>query len=234
MIEISFEKKRIIKSLNELEKEFKSGNIPKSHYISQKRQLSEQLETLEVADRVRKLQGKETAEVPVAEGINKDEEEELFNKFITPPGLKEKNIKSNGKNTIMGRSPTTIIAAAILAVAFIVSFGLGLYAFNIPSEVSSAPLFTNDTAFPPFVLNNTTNSTNSTNMTKNVTKNVTVTPVNTTVTPTTPKNTSNTPTSNNSTAPKAAGSPTTTKKTNINPYSYVYDPNTGKYYDITQ
>ena len=171
MIEISFEKKRIIKSLQELEKQYNKGNIPKSHYISQKRQLSEQLETLEVANRVRKLQGKETTEVPEDKGTETEENtenEELFTKYITPSGLKEKNIKPKGKpkNSIMGKSPTTIIAAAVLVVAFFVGIGFGLYALNLPSQLTSASLYTNNTAFPPYVFNNTTNSTNSTNTTK--------------------------------------------------------------------
>ena len=54
--------------------------------------------------------------------------------------------------------------------------GFGIYTLNIPEEVSSVSLYTNDSAFPPFVLNNTTNVTNTTNSTKqmlNTTKKVT-------------------------------------------------------------
>jgi hypothetical protein len=174
MIEISLEKEKIIKSLKELEKEFTKGNIPKSHYISQKRKLTEQLDAFEVADRVRRLQGKETGEVIDDEVSEEEDNGELFKKYITPTGLKEKNIQSKGK------SLNTKIAAGILVAAFFIGIVFGVYGF-IPQQVSSASLFTNDTAFPPFVLNNTTNATNSTNVTKNVTKNetknVTVKPV---------------------------------------------------------
>lgn len=220
MIKISFEKERIIKSLNELEKEYNSGNIPKRHYISQKRQLKEQLDTLEVANRVRKLQGKETAEAPVTKEITDEEEEneDLFKKYITSPGLKEKNIKSEGT------SLNTKIAAGLLVIAFFIGIGFGVYTLNIPQQVSSASLFTNDTAFPPFILNNTTNSTNTTKIVKNTTKktNTTVIPKNATKKVTPKTNTSK----NSSVTNKAAGNPTTSK-TRRNTRNYdpdTYDP----------
>ena len=172
MIEISLEKERVIKSLKELEKEYSKGNIPKNHYDFQKRKLREQLETFDVADRVRKLQGKETADVTDEETDIEDENGELFKKFITPPGLKEKNIKPKGKST------NTKIAAGVLVAAFFIGIVFGVYGF-IPQQVSSSSLFTNDTAFPPFANNstNTTNMTNSTNMTKNITKTTNTTKV---------------------------------------------------------
>lgn len=208
MIEISIERDKILRSLKELEKEFNSGNIPKSHYLFQKRQLNEQLETFNVADRVRKLQGKEVAETPVDNQKDEEEDEELFKKYITAPGLKKKNVKS-------GRfSQNKLIAGALLALAFIIGIGFGLYTLSIPDGMSGTSLATNDSAFPPFVLNNTTNSTNSTNMTKNVTKNVTTVkkPVTTPVTtPKTEENTTPDP-GTNDTPPEAAGDPATTKK----------------------
>jgi hypothetical protein len=218
MIEISLEKEKIIKSLKELEKEFTKGNIPKSHYISQKRKLTEQLDAFEVADRVRRLQGKETGEVIDDEVSEEEDNGELFKKYITPTGLKEKNIQSKGK------SLNTKIAAGILVAAFFIGIVFGVYGF-IPQQVSSASLFTNDTAFPPFVLNNTTNATNSTNVTKNVTKNETknVTKNTTTTKPvniTKPKtnnsgNTHNEETDNvnNNVNEQAAGDPYTHKTT---------------------
>jgi hypothetical protein len=229
MIEISLEKEKIIKSLKELEKEFTKGNIPKSHYISQKRKLTEQLDAFEVADRVRKLQGKETAEVIDDEVSEEEENGELFKKYITPTGLKEKNIQSEGK------SLNTKIAASILIAAFFIGIVFGVYGF-IPQQVSSASLFTNDTAFPPFVLNNTTNATNSTNMTKNmtknetknVTKNTTVTkPANTTKPKTNNSGSTHSGDSNVNDTP-AAGDPTTHKTTR---HSTPSDQSDNQYYN---
>ena len=73
--------------------EFKNGNIPKTHYEFQKRQLTEKLETLAVAERVMKLQGKKTVESPV-ETSDENENDELFKKYITSPGLKDKKIEN--------------------------------------------------------------------------------------------------------------------------------------------
>lgn len=201
MIEISLEKERVIKSLKELEKEYNNGNIPKSHYDFQKRKLKEQLETFDVADRVRRLQGKETADVTAEETDDEEENGELFKKFITPPGLKEKNIKPKGK------SINTKIAAGVLVAAFFIGIVFGIYGF-IPQQVSSSSLYTNDTAFPPFV-NNSTNMTNTTNITKNVTKNVTKT------TNTTKKvnNTTKTPEKNNNTPTETTKPTQTSTKT---------------------
>ena len=211
MIEISLDKERIIKGLKELENEYNKGNLSKNQYNFQKRKLTQQLETFEVANRVRKLQGKETKEVANKNIDEEKENGELFKKFITPTGLKEKNIKSKGT------SINTKILAAVLIAAFFVGFA-SIYAFNIPQQVSSSPLFTNDTAFPPYIPN-ATNTTNNTNVTKTVVKNTTVKPTNSTVTkiPTTTINTS--PTTN--LTPHAAGSPTTTKDYYN---SYYYDP----------
>jgi hypothetical protein len=151
-----------------------------------------------------KLQGKKTAEAPVETSDDK-ENEELFRKYITSPGLKEKNIENNKKK---GISQNTMVATALLIVAFVVGIGFGIYTLNIPEEVSSVSLYTNDSAFPPFVLNNTTNSTtnvtNKTNSTKmlNTTKKVT-TPV--------PQPTQKNTTTTNNTTQKAAGDPGTKK-----------------------
>lgn len=214
MIEISIERSKIKRSLEELENEFKNGNIPQNHYEFQKRQLTEKLETLSVAERVRKLQGKETTEAP-AESNDESENKELFKKYITSSGLKEKNIESDKKI-----SSNTMIGTALLIVAFVIGAGFGIYILNIPEEVSSVSLFTNDSAFPPYVLNNTTNTTNMTNAT-NSTKSLNATkPVNTTVTtttttkPTEPKpNPTPEPKPNPTTNDSAAGDPSNHKTT---------------------
>lgn len=202
------EKSKLIKSLNELENEFKKGSISKNQYEIQKSQLNQRLETLEIAERVMKLQGKKTMEKS-DKTSDDNENEELFRKFITSPGLKEKNI-SNKK----GISQNTMIASALLIVAFVIGIGFGIYALNIPSEVSSVSLSTNDSAFPPYVLNNTTNMTNMTNTTPKIieTPQPTETPVSQPAktdqhTDNTPPTQDQPPDGNENDTPKAAGEP---------------------------
>lgn len=200
MIRITIEREKIIRSLKELEREYSTGKIPERHYNAQKRRLTEQLETLEVADRVRRLQGKETVETPVDDNVDEEEQEneELFKKYITSPGLKEKKLESKKPK---GMSQNKMIAASLLAVAFIIGIGFGVFTLDLPTDTSSA-LYTNDSAFPPFVVNNTTNMTNKTNTTTNMTN--TTKKLNTTVTK--PKPTTNTNT-NTSTKPPSTDDP---------------------------
>jgi len=207
MIEISIEKDKITKSLNELENQFKNGSISKSHYKLQKRQLNEKLETLAAVETVMKLQGKETVEA-ASPTSDESENNELFKKYITSPGLKDKNIK---KESGMKLSQSLMIAAALLIVAFGIGIGFGIYGLNTTPEVSSVSLYTNDSAFPPFVANNTTNVTNSTNSTKkilNTTKKVT-----TNVT----KPTTNTNTNQNNPGTTTTTTTTTTTNTSSGP-----------------
>ncbi len=217
MIKITLEKEKILRSLKELENEFNKGNISQRHYQTQKRQLEDQLDTFEVADRVRRLQGKETATAPSddVEDEEEEENEELFKKYITSPGLKEKKLDQS-KNEKQGRmSHNKMIGLALLAAAFIIGIAFGTFNLDLPADVN-ANLFTNDSAFPPFVLNNTTNTTNTTNMTNmtnmtNTTRNTTKIIRNTTK----PKaNTTKPPITkppiNNTTYPPA-GEPDTTK-----------------------
>ncbi len=221
MIKITLEKEKVLKSLKELESEFNKGNIPKRHYEVQKRQLEEQLETFVVADRVRRLQGKETAEVFLDEEDAEEENEELFKKYITSPGLKEKKLEKPKEQGRM--SQNKMIGIALLAAAFLVGIAFGAFNIDLPSDAVNANLFTNDSAFPPFVLNNTTNTTNTTNMT-NTTRNTTKIVKNTTVPKPKPKPINTTPTKppvNDNDTLNAAGEPGTTKnfsKYNSNTY----------------
>lgn len=210
MIKITLDKKKVLRSLKELENEFNNGNIPKSHYETQKRQLEEQLDAFTVADRVRRLQGKETAEVLPEEVEDAEEEnEELFKKYITSPGLKEKNLEQNEKS---GRiSQNAMIALALLVAAFIIGIAFGSFNIDLPTNAADNNLFANDSAFPPYVVNNTTNMTNltnrtnMTNMTRNTTKIIKKPQVNNTIPPK-PNNTVNN---------SGAGSPNTKKSITI-------------------
>ncbi|MDI6723403.1 MAG: hypothetical protein QMD61_02015 [Methanobacterium sp.] len=208
MIKITLEKEKILRSLKELESEFNKGKIPQRHYEVQKRQLEEKLEAFEVANRVRRLQGKETAEVPLDDEEDTEEEnEELFKKYITSPGLKEKKLE---KPKDQGRiSQNKMIGIALLAAAFLIGIVFGSFNIDLPTDAANTNLFTNESAFPPFVLNNTTNTTNMTNTTRNATKIV----KNTTKKTVTPPKTNTTPTpedpSGNDTG--GAGEPGTTK-----------------------
>ena len=106
MIEISIERDKITKSLNELENQFKNGNISKRHYEFQKRQLNEKLETLAAVETVMKLQGKETVEVP-SKASDENENEELFEKFMAERKREIEELmhkKNNSQNVLSDKN----------------------------------------------------------------------------------------------------------------------------------
>lgn len=168
MIDIISDKEKLIKSLQELEFEFAQGNLSKSAYNSEKRELMSRLETLEVADRVKRLQGKGKAEKPLDYWVDKRKEEEakeakeeLMKKYITASSE-----AYNTANTNKGVKKSKAILTAVLALIFFTGIGFGIFLMKVPAEASAVPMMVNQSAFP--VLNNTnvTNTTTSTNITQ--------------------------------------------------------------------
>lgn len=166
MIDIKSEKDKVIRSLQELEFEFAQGNISKKAYGSQKRELQSKLETFEVADRVKRLQGKGEVEKPLEYWTEKKEaeeakraKEELMKKFITTSSPTYPTAKTE-KGSISRRKA---VLTALLALIFISGIGFGIFLMKVPSESSAVTMNVDQSAFP-VITNNTTvkNSTIST------------------------------------------------------------------------
>lgn len=187
MIDIVPDKEKIIRSLQELEFDYSQGNISRRVYNSQKKELNEQLETFETADRIKRLQGKGQVEKPLEYWTEKEEEkkkqeerEVLLQRYISNPQPKGK------VNTITSSRWKTMLAI-FLVVAFFVGTGFGVLIMQSPSQSSGASLVANESAFP---VENTTNLTvtNTTTTKTNTTKTTTTTKNTTTTKPTTPTN----------------------------------------------
>jgi hypothetical protein len=183
MIDIVPDKEKIIRSLQELEFDYSQGNISRKAYISQKKELNQQLETFDTADRIRRLQGKGQVEKPLEYWTEKEEEKKrqeerelLLQRYVSspPPKGKVKSITSSRGKTIL---------AIFLVVAFFVGTGFGVLIMQSPSESSGASLVANESAFPVENATNITNTTTNSNVTKTTT---TPKSTNTTVKPTTP------------------------------------------------
>lgn len=158
MIDIKSDKDKVIRSLQEVEFEFAQGNISKKAYTSQKRELQTKLETLEVADRVKRLQGKKETEKPLEYWTEKKEEaeekrakEELMKKFITDSGPTYPNAKTE-KASVNKRKAVLI---ALLGLIFISGIGFGIFLMKVPSESAAATMNVDQSAFP-VITNNTT------------------------------------------------------------------------------
>lgn len=195
MIDIIPDKEKLINSLNELEFEFKKGNISKDSYNSQKKRLEDKIDTTEIVDRVKKLQGKNEADKTLDYWTQKknedkvqEEKEELMRKFMTSSKthdlrtIKEKKRGINRNRTIL---------ATLLAVIFISGVAFGFVVINGSVESSAVPMTINQSAFSNNNTNITTNNTLNTSQTSQIT--------------TTNSNTGSTPTSTNT------GTPTSTK-----------------------
>jgi len=190
MLKIVSDRKKLELKFEELERDYAQGNISKKEYFAQKRDLGQDMETLNAADRVRRMQGRMGSERTLdhwseQEDENKKlaeeaEKEEMLKKYITNPNsIKGREIPTRewfGKRAQMG-------LVAFIALALIVGTSMGFLFINEPSEVSSVSMLVDDSAFPP-VANNTTTITST-----NYTKTVDYTPTTTTNTPTTPTTT---------------------------------------------
>ncbi len=163
MIDIIRDKDKVIKSLQELEFEFAQGNISEKAYNSQKKELISALETMEVADRVKRLQGKGDTEKPLEYWTEKKEEEEarqareeLMKKFITSsspayPTAKTRKISGGKRKALI---------YGLLALIFFTGIGCGVFLMKVPGESAAVTMTVNESAFP-VVGNNTTVKNNT-------------------------------------------------------------------------
>lgn len=170
MIDIKSEKEKVARDLQELEFEFAQGNISKNAYNSQKSDLKSKIETLEVADRIKRLQGRGEAEKPLEYWTEKKEEEkeqkakeELMKKYITSSSPDH---PSNKIKRISGKKNRAALFA-ILALIFIIGIGFGVFLMKVPGESTAVPMTINQSAFP--TINNSTNITNTSVSTTNLT-----------------------------------------------------------------
>ena len=155
------------KEMIDIKSDKEKGNISEKTYNSQKKDLQSKLETLEVADRVKRLQGRGEVEKPLEYWTEKKEaeeakqaKEELMKQFITSssPSYPKAKTASNGKQR-------KAVIYTILALIFVTGIGFGVFLMKIPSESAAANMTINQSAFP--VVNNTTNMTNTTTSTNN-------------------------------------------------------------------
>ncbi|MGZ4857320.1 MAG: hypothetical protein ACXVZU_03025 [Methanobacteriaceae archaeon] len=164
MIEIDSQKEKTIKRLKELENEYNQGNLPKNDFIRQKNYLTKQLEAMEVADRIKTLQGKQGSEKSLDHWSEKEKEkkviedqeekEELLKKYTTKPQTIEEN-PSNGRLSNRAK----IIISILLLVGFLVGTAYGFSVISKTTESPKVSMIVNDSAFPSKNITNITKTT---------------------------------------------------------------------------
>ena len=164
MNNISQDKEKLLKLLEELEEEYQAGNISDDKYNYLSKQYEDRLSDIVAVDKIRAMQGKKIVEKPViyskklTDEKSKEEDEELIDKYVIDTKKEEKELKAFNKRII------AVIAIVCLAVAFIAGIGFGIFNFDFPSTQNTV-VTVNETAFP-IVKSNGTNKTNQTNPVK--------------------------------------------------------------------
>lgn len=200
MIRIVSSKKKLDQALEELELEYSKGNISKKEYFAQKRDIGQEMETLQTAERVRRMQQGQGSERTLDHWSDEEEEkkrladeaekQEMLKKYITKPeSIKDKNMPSRewfGKRAKIG-------LVAFVLLAFVVGTSLGSVFITKPSEVPQVSMSVNASAFLPVPVNNTTTTTSNYTV-ADTTPTETTTTETTTTTTTTPEPTPEPPT----------------------------------------
>lgn len=200
MIRIVSSKKKLDQALEELELEYSKGNISKTEYFAQKRDIGQEMETLQTAERVRRMQQGQGSERTLDHWSDEEEEkkrladeaekQEMLKKYITKPeSIKDKNMPSRewfGKRAKIG-------LVAFVLLAFVVGTSLGSVFITKPSEVPQVSMSVNASAFLPVPVNNTTTTTSNYTV-ADTTPTETTTTETTTTTTTTPEPTPEPPT----------------------------------------
>lgn len=178
MVKISQDKQELLRILKELEKDFEGGKISEKNYKLLSKQYISKLENLDAANRIKNMMGQDDEESFRKERMarnmaqrNKQEKEDLINKYVSNPRNKGKSSSSN-RNQYLLIGGIFLLAAAVLGVFFALG-SLGSITDSL------ATITVDESAFPPEGINltndtkNTTKNTNSDNGSK---KNSTPTP----------------------------------------------------------
>ncbi len=136
-----------------MEKDFYSGKISKKEYESQKKVYDNQLENLEAAARIKRLQGRGQEEKTLDYWVEKSkkdqdkkEKEKLLKTYISTP--KESKTKKQVSKSLNSKIGT--LAAVFLVLAFFIGSGFGIYLINLSGTSMDESALVNETAFPIF------------------------------------------------------------------------------------
>jgi hypothetical protein len=163
---ISQDKEKLLKLLEELEEEFQAGNISDSKYKYLSNEYEDRLSDMTAVDRIRAMQGKKMVEKPAISPSKKQlaekskkEDEKLTDKYVV------KTEKERKESKTFNRRIFATIAIACLILAFTAGIGFGIFNFDFqPTNPVNAVVTVNETAFP-VVTSNDTNKTDQKNTT---------------------------------------------------------------------
>ena len=153
------DRKKLMQILKNLERDYEAGLISEEKYLYLSDQYKHKIETIEVSDRIRAMQGKE--ETPSSLNSKNDvseryreEKEQLVRKYIHNP--ETYNISNKPKES-SSTSPWYIaLAVVFLLIAFGAGITFGMSSIGFDGDVAhmlSGSATINDTAFPEVKIN---------------------------------------------------------------------------------
>ena len=180
---MSQDKQKLMQILNNLEKDYEEGLISEEKFIYLSNQYKHKIETIDVSNRIRAMQGRKGSDessryardriqegcdrfcsyciIPYARGPvrSREEDENLVRKYIQNP---ESYTFSKPEKKEEKSSPWySVLAIVFLLVAFGVGITFGISTFGIDGsipDIIGGTATINDTAFPQVVKNKTVDS----------------------------------------------------------------------------
>jgi len=154
---ISQDKEKLLKLLEELEKDYQTENISDSEYKSLSKEYKDKLSDITAVDRIRAMQGKKVVEKPVIISSkkqmaekSKEKDEELVDKYVVKTEKEKKELKASNRRIF------AVISIVCLFIAFTAGIGFGIFNFDFQLTDSTNIVVTvNETAFPVVTLNDT-------------------------------------------------------------------------------
>ena len=153
------DRKKLMQILSNLERDYEAGLISEEKYLYLSDQYRHKIETIEVSDRIRAMQGKEETPSSIKSRYDdsqkyREEKEKLVRKYIHNP---ETYTVSKKPEESSSTSPWYIaLAVVFLLVAFGAGITFGMSSIGLGGDVGdiiSAGATINDTAFPEVKVN---------------------------------------------------------------------------------
>ncbi|MBZ9571412.1 hypothetical protein KQY27_07620 [Methanobrevibacter sp. TMH8] len=162
---ISQDKQKLLKIMQELKKDYQAGNISEDKYKYLSKEYSNRLANLDATNRIRSMQGRENnqktpskaAQRSMAEASRR-EDKDLVDKYIVKPKV-QKKVQTAPESS--NKSKYAILAVVCLIGAFLVGISFGLFSGGPQSAVPGATVLIDDSAFPSFLANASNVTTNS-------------------------------------------------------------------------
>ena len=167
MNNISQDKEKLLKLLQDLEEDYLAEKISDEEYENLSNEYKDKLSNITAVDRIRAMQGKKVVEKPIFSFAKKQkaekskiEDEKLVDQYVVKTKKEKKKEPKPPRKGIFAA-----IAIICLAAAFITGIGFGIFNFDFQSPEPGNSVVTLDENALPEVTTNNTNQTNQTNQT---------------------------------------------------------------------